>query len=162
MRKQIYVCNSDGKDNRNRTEQPRRSGNRSAGGTTSCPGSCRRCQRDSPEERSHGGTVLGSARRVPHRNAVTLPRQRAPSRSQALVLTGPHELLEPPPWQHSKDKVPSNHLCPMSVLTAIAVSETAAVLKCFACTAGFCLYKAQRHVVYYARGDHPFSGQKSR
>lgn len=116
MRKQIYVCNADGKDNRNR-EQVRHP---QLGWEHLVPGQLP----EEPEEGSRGGTVRGQ-----HAGCRTNVPQH-PRAVHNLTFTGPgppHESLEPPPWWYSKDKVLSNHLCLMPVLTATAATETAAV-----------------------------------
>lgn len=102
------------------TETGNRSGTHSSAGSTLCPGSCLRCQGKGPAGARCGGSTLGAAP-----TCCDTPRA-----VHTLTFTGPgppHESLEPPLWWYSKDKVLSNHCCPMPVLTATAATETAAV-----------------------------------
>lgn len=106
--------------------------------------------------RGHGA---GAARWVLHQHAVTLPGQRAPSHSQALVLLTSRWSFLLGGIQRTRSRATTSVPClsspPLQPLKPQRFESSA-------CTAGCCLYKARRHAIYYARGDHPFSGQKSR
>lgn len=149
MRKQIYVCNSE-----RTTETGNRSGTHSSAGSTSCPGSCWRSQRKGPAGARCGGSTLGAAPTC--RNT---PRQCAPSHSQALVLLTSLWSLLLGSIQRTRSRATTAVPCLSSPpLQPLKLQR----FESFAYTAGCCLYKARRHVIYYTRGDHPFSGQKSR